>query len=640
MNQDEVIRIRTELDDKATTKLSGIKKALGVAFGAASVAMLANFTIKMIKLSSAAEETNSKFNVVFRSVKGVNEQIAELAEKTGFATSTLKKMTSELGDFLIPMGFAREEAFKLSKEITQLSLDLASFNNVTNEEVLDAFKSAMSGMSRPLLRFGIDVRESALAQEAFNMKLIDNVEAYNKLDAQTKRSVRARSLMSKATKDSADAIGDLERTSTNYANVQRRLNERLLQMQELIGNKLLPIITPFLDKLSLTIEGINVLLKGSGQEVTELQKQANLLLQYAAALEKGQRTFLDPKDYEKMVELLKDENGEIDNSIENIKRVANERLYYNDVIENFVKWENENIDQLRAESDIVKDLRSDWKIYTDNVNNLTDAEKKRLEVIKDQLKILHEVEGIQSEMVESKEFSDSERQARDNEYLQEQYNLRNEIAQNASDEFNRIGEETWQKSLESAKVYGDAELEYAKNLLEKHKLLEEKKKEIQDQMIDYNTNLVGSFADLFRAFGQQSKAAFDAYKAFAIAETIISTYSAAQKQFTALSLFPPAAYAAAAAAVVSGLARVAMISQQEYQGRQFGGEVQAGVPYTVGEQGREVFISNLDGYIIPNRLINKMGGGQVINVNAVMDAEAFKMLLRSGGNKVLQSEIS
>ena len=215
---------------------------MGAAFGAASVAMIANFSLKMVKLASAAEEIANKFNVVFRGVKGVNEQIDALSKKTGFAVSTLQKMTSELGDFLIPMGFARKEAFKLSEGITRLSLDLASFNNVTNEEVLEAFKSAMSGMSRPLLRFGIDVREASLAQEAFNLGLIDNVKAYGKLDPELKRAVRAQALMSKAFKDSSDAVGDLERTSGSYANQQRQMNESLKELGENIGKLIMPAI--------------------------------------------------------------------------------------------------------------------------------------------------------------------------------------------------------------------------------------------------------------------------------------------------------------------------------------------------------------------------------------------------------------
>jgi len=68
---------------------------------------------------------------------------------------------------------------------------------------------------------------------------------------------------------------------------------------------------------------------------------------------------------------------------------------------------------------------------------------------------------------------------------------------------------------------------------------------------------------------QGNKDQFEAGKAMAITSTIISTYLGAQQAFTALAGIPivgPAlGVAAAAAAVVSGLARVSQIESQEYQ---------------------------------------------------------------------------
>lgn len=55
-------------------------------------------------------------------------------------------------------------------------------------------------------------------------------------------------------------------------------------------------------------------------------------------------------------------------------------------------------------------------------------------------------------------------------------------------------------------------------------------------------------------------------KAFQIAETVRSTYAAAQKQFEALSANPPLAYAAAAAAIAAGVGRVNQISKARQGG--------------------------------------------------------------------------
>lgn len=71
----------------------------------------------------------------------------------------------------------------------------------------------------------------------------------------------------------------------------------------------------------------------------------------------------------------------------------------------------------------------------------------------------------------------------------------------------------------------------------------------------------------YQVSGNKSKEAYGAYKAFAIAETVISTYSSAQKSYDALASIPyvgPAlGAAAAAAAIAAGMARVAAISSAE-----------------------------------------------------------------------------
>jgi hypothetical protein len=79
-------------------------------------------------------------------------------------------------------------------------------------------------------------------------------------------------------------------------------------------------------------------------------------------------------------------------------------------------------------------------------------------------------------------------------------------------------------------------------------------------------------------YGEQSaefKIAFAAYKAFAIANAIISTYQGAQQAFTAMAgipyVGPVLGAVAAGAAVVAGLARVSAITSQSYSGAAHGG---------------------------------------------------------------------
>jgi hypothetical protein len=132
-------------------------------------------------------------------------------------------------------------------------------------------------------------------------------------------------------------------------------------------------------------------------------------------------------------------------------------------------------------------------------------------------------------------------------------------------------------------------------------------------------------AQMFSALGAQNKRAFEAAKAFNIANAIMNTYLAATK---ALATYPPPFnFIAAAAAIGMGLAQVATIRSQQYSGREKGGPIAAGMPYLVGEAGPEIIRAPAGGgTVIPN---NQLGGGAVnvnFTINAI-DTQGFDELL-------------
>jgi TP901 family phage tail tape measure protein len=105
-------------------------------------------------------------------------------------------------------------------------------------------------------------------------------------------------------------------------------------------------------------------------------------------------------------------------------------------------------------------------------------------------------------------------------------------------------------------------------------------KSLYEQRISWAKDFVGGMADSMQALYAsglaQSESMFKVYQAFAIAETIISTYSSAQKAYDDMLVAGgpwaiPLAVAAAAAAVAGGMARVAAIKSAKPQGYAYGG---------------------------------------------------------------------
>ena len=133
-------------------------------------------------------------------------------------------------------------------------------------------------------------------------------------------------------------------------------------------------------------------------------------------------------------------------------------------------------------------------------------------------------------------------------------------------------------------------------------------------------------ASMFTSLGTYNKQAFEAAKAFNIANAIMNTYTGATK---ALATYPwPFGMIAAAAAVAAGLAQVAAIRSQTYSGRALGGPMVGGQSYLVGEKGPEIFTPGTSGNMTAN---DKIGGGTTnVTFNIVAnDTAGFDQLLTS-----------
>ena len=191
---------------------------------------------------------------------------------------------------------------------------------------------------------------------------------------------------------------------------------------------------------------------------------------------------------------------------------------------------------------------------------------------------------------------------------------------------------------ELAKLYDDAdEAQKAEHLAKMTQLDAAYAQKEQEIMLASSEQMLSNAASNFEsAFGKQSgayKAAFIASKGFALAQGTIALYSAA---LTAMNdptaLTPAQKFANYAAVFAAGSNLIGTIASISYGGgKQYGGNVQAGSMYRMGEQGPEIFrgtsgknyvIPGENGRVIPNDKIG--GGGVVINIvnNAGADVTA------------------
>ena len=157
---------------------------------------------------------------------------------------------------------------------------------------------------------------------------------------------------------------------------------------------------------------------------------------------------------------------------------------------------------------------------------------------------------------------------------------------------------------------------------------------IQQGGVQGAQGVIGALDNVFGAMAGHSKKAFEAHKALATAQAIISTYQAAAMAI-AMPPGPPLSFIYVAGAIAAGMAQVAAIRSQSYSGRALGGPVMGNNPYIVGENGPELFTPASSGSITRN---DQLGGGETnINFNIqANDAAGFDSLLTERRGMITQ----
>jgi len=219
------------------------------------------------------EEIN-KTAVVFRGpgAKSVLQWSKSSANAMGVSREQALASAAQFGNMLIPMGFARDKAAAMSKSMVQLGGDMASFNNASPEETLQAIQSGLAGETEPLRRFGVFLSDARVKQEAMNLGLY---KGKGNLDA----AARAQATYALILKDSKDAQGDFARTSDSLANRQRILKAQYTNITATLGTKLVPIVSFLAKNLGLVaaVVGTLVGLWAAYTIATKIAAAANVL---------------------------------------------------------------------------------------------------------------------------------------------------------------------------------------------------------------------------------------------------------------------------------------------------------------------------------------------------------------------------
>ena len=282
---------------------------------------------------------------------------------------------------------------------------------------------------------------------------------------------------------------------------------------------------------------------------------------------------------------------------------------------------NETLKKLREESDAL--FKEAYPVYEDQILKLAKSLKKQKEATEADFNIQNIIDSLKKEQ----KAIEKQKQVYYEFYLGRR---------RLSDLLAKEEKENLDRSIIAHKQYGQTrllgiELDFKKEReLQQnnfHRMLDQSQAhltaeaELKKQFKEHTISEARSTLEILAGINEN---AFKVFKALRIAEATINTYSAAVAAFYKFGGWPFGVIAAAAT-VAKGMAMVAQINAQSYSGREHGGAVTKGKPYMVGEAGREMFVPNQSGNIVPN---DQLGKAVTVNFNInTVDARGFNELL-------------
>ncbi len=165
-----------------------------------------------VKDAMAVQEIESKFDAVFKALSAsARDWSKSFAASTKRSEYDVRQWMASIQDTLVPMGIARDEAAKMSRDITALGVDLGSFSNIDAGEAIERIIGTLTGAHMNARKFGVVITEAALQQKAFEMGL---AKANQPLSEQAKLLARLKMLQD----GTSDAQGDAIKTAGSLTN--------------------------------------------------------------------------------------------------------------------------------------------------------------------------------------------------------------------------------------------------------------------------------------------------------------------------------------------------------------------------------------------------------------------------------------
>lgn len=224
--------------------IGGAMSGFGTALTVGVTAPLVVAGTQAFMLAADMEDAMGATDQIFGSAsKEVKSWANDLESYYGIAESQALEYGNTMGSMLKNIGgLSEKEAAKTTGTLIELAGDLTAMYGGTTESAVQALTGALKGNNSMLDNYGMGVNEAVIKAKALEMGLSDGT---GELTLQAKQAATLALIM----EQTADAQGQAAREAEGASGSMRALMTEIKNLATELGSVLLPIITPFIQKI-------------------------------------------------------------------------------------------------------------------------------------------------------------------------------------------------------------------------------------------------------------------------------------------------------------------------------------------------------------------------------------------------------
>ena len=227
----------------------------GIKFGAI-VAGITGITNTLGKFVNSSNEYIENMNLFKVSMGEMADEAQDFIDKfsgtLGVDPSGLMRYTGLFNNLIEGFGLGSQEAYTMSKNLTQLSYDMSSYLNIPVEQAMQKLKSGISGEIEPMRAVGVALDQATLQETAYTLGIDKKVSAMT-------RAQKTELLYYQIMQKTANMQGDMGRTILQPANALRVLQQQFTQLARAIGNIFIPILMAIVPYIQVIVKWLTTL---------------------------------------------------------------------------------------------------------------------------------------------------------------------------------------------------------------------------------------------------------------------------------------------------------------------------------------------------------------------------------------------